>query len=174
MSQPAEILSQPVVGFQAAAVHSIALRPATVPHRLSLPGPGPVIRAALRASWPPPARPAPGRPWALAAEPPSASTAGVMHAPASSHPGRPRNLRPPARRVGGRRLAARAPARRVTVEVQHPRGLVAFAAPRRPPRSGRWQQLGRGEPGRQHRGRVADPSSVRPVTSSSHVPVLDV
>jgi hypothetical protein len=58
--------------------------------------------------------------------------------------------------MGGRWLAARASAWRVAIGVQHPRGLVAFAAP------GRWRQLGQGEPGREHGTGVADPGSVRP------------
>jgi hypothetical protein len=64
--------------------------------------------------------------------------------------------------AGGQCLALGASAWRVAVEVQHPRGLVAFAAPRRPPRSGRWRQLGRGQPGRQHGARVADPGGIGP------------
>jgi len=63
----------------------------------------------------------------------------------------------------GRQPAARAGARRVAVEAQHSRDLVALAAPRRPRRTlpVRRRQRGGGEPGGQHRVRAADVGGVR-------------
>lgn len=63
----------------------------------------------------------------------------------------------------GQRLAPRAPSRCVTVEAEHPGGLIALTAPWRPGRLlGVRRQSGRYEPGREHGICIADAAGVRP------------
>ena len=123
------------------------LRSATAPHPLSQPCRDPVIRRGTDSIMAATGVSCSGKALAVRSRAIAASIERrpMMPVPASQRDGRPAHLRQRGRPVAGRRLASRASAWRVAIEVQHPRGLVAFAAPRRPARRGRWRQLGRGE-----------------------------